>query len=264
MNIVIIGSGNVATAMGIKMQQAGHTIRQVYSRREDHAARLASELDCRYTDRWGDIDPGGELYVISLSDKALETIGKDLSLPDKLVVHTAGAVPTEVLLSVSRHCGVLYPLQSLRRESRPFPEIPLLVDAVLPEDRDLLLSFARSISPRVEEAGNEERLKMHVAAVLVNNFPNYLYVLAEDFCRQEGLDFSFLLPIIQETAHRLAHVLPPDAQTGPAVRGDASTVKRHLKILDKYQDISELYSLFSIQIEAFGRKQREGKQGDHK
>ena len=249
MDVVIIGSGNVATAMGIKMRQAGHTIRQVYSRQEEHAAQLASELDCRYTDRWEDIDPEGELYVISLSDKALETIGKELSLPGRLVVHTAGAMPTKVLLPVSRHCGVLYPLQSLRKESRPFPEIPLLVDAALPEDRVVLLSFARSISPWVEEAGDKERLKMHVAAVLVNNFTNYLYVLAEDFCRREGLDFSFLLPIIRETAGRLAYVQPRDAQTGPAFRGDDNTIRKHLELLSNYQNISELYKIFTLQLE---------------
>ncbi|HEY6902021.1 MAG TPA: DUF2520 domain-containing protein, partial [Puia sp.] len=198
-----------------------------------------------------EVDRSADLYVAALSDGALEGLGALLRLPGKLVVHTAGAVAGKVLAGVSGRYGVLYPLQSLRSQIRPFPEFPLLVDAQHAEDLSLLLDFARTLSRQVQEADDGTRLKLHVAAVLVNNFTNYLYTRSEDFCRKEGLDFSLLLPILRETAQRLQRYSPREVQTGPAIRGDRETIKRHLEVLNNYKDLSELYQLFSNQIEAF-------------
>jgi len=249
MQIVIIGSGNVATVLGGKLQEAGHQIVQVFSRRPEHAMRLAKELQCGYVSRWKDISHEADLYIAALSDDALRMLGSEISLPGKLIVHTGGAVPKEVLLKVSANSGVLYPLQSLRKELRPYPEIPLLVDASLMSDLERILSIARSISGQVQVADNDTRLKLHVAAVLVNNFTNHLYVLAEEYCRKEGADFNMLLPLIQETADRLSKIPPGDAQTGPAIRGDEATIKRHLELIGSYKDIKEVYTLITRQIQ---------------
>ena len=253
MNVVIIGSGNVATVMGGKLSEAGHRILQVMGRREEPAARLAGQLGCPYTTHWTDLDPNGELYLVTISDSALEGLGKEWSAPGKLVVHTAGAVARTVLSGVSERNGVLYPLQSLRKEVRPFPEFPLLVDASRPEDLAVIEALARTIARQVEPADDATRLKLHLAATLVNNFTNYLYTLADDFCRKENIHFSLLLPIIRETAQRLDRYAPGSVQTGPAIRGDESTISRHLYLLNNYMNIKELYNLFTIQIERFYR-----------
>ncbi|HVU54912.1 MAG TPA: Rossmann-like and DUF2520 domain-containing protein [Puia sp.] len=249
MQIVIIGSGNVATVLGGKLQEAGHRIAQVFSRQPAHAMRLAEELQCGHVSRWDELYRDADLYLAALSDDALLTLGSEISLPGKLVVHTGGAVPKEVLLKVSPNSGVLYPLQSLRKELRPYTEIPLLVDANLPADLERITDVARSISGQVQAADNDTRLKLHVAAVLVNNFTNHLYVLAEEYCRKEGADFNMLLPLIRETAGRLSKISPRDAQTGPAIRGDESSIKRHLELIGRYKDIKEVYTLITRQIQ---------------
>ncbi len=191
------------------------------------------------------------MYVVAISDTALPAFGDRVRLPDRLVVHTAGAVSGKVLLPVSSRCGVLYPLQSLRREIRPFPECPLLIDAEDPAALPEIEAFARTLSKQVQRANDGERLKLHVAAVVTNNFSNYLYTLSADFCRQERVDFGLLLPLIRETAGRLEGNAPRDVQTGPAVRGDAGTIEKHLEILSNNKELTELYRLFSLQIEAY-------------
>ena len=254
MKVVIIGSGNTATVLGTKILQAGHEVVQVVSRQEAHAAHLAADLRCGYATGWSAIDRTGELYLVALSDDALYGLGASLSLPGKWVMHTAGTVPKEVLRPVSENSGVLYPLQSLRKEIRPFPEVPLLVDTLQESDRMKIKEFAQTISGQVREAGDAERLKLHLCAVLVNNFTNYLYTQAADFCREENTDFSLLLPIIQETAGRLSHFAPRDVQTGPAIRGDRSSIEKHLNLLSNHGDLKELYRLFTKQIETYYRR----------
>jgi len=254
MEMVIIGSGNVATVLGNRFREAGYRIMQVFSRQPDHAAQLAEALQCGHTSRWEVLYRDADVYLVALSDDALSELSGVLSLPGKLVLHTAGAVPKEVLLDVSANSGVLYPLQSLRRELKPYPEIPLLIDANQEADRQRIADLARSISKQVAAADNITRLKLHLAAVLVNNFTNHLYVLASAYCRAEGADFSLLLPLIRETAERLSRIAPGEAQTGPAIRGDEATIERHLNIIDNYKDIKEVYTLMTRQIRGQGQR----------
>jgi predicted short-subunit dehydrogenase-like oxidoreductase (DUF2520 family) len=259
MKTVIIGSGNVAVVLGHAIAAAGHPILQVLARNEVRAAALAASLGCPYATRFAEIETGADLFIVALSDTALERLGESVTLPGKLVVHTAGAVPANVLTNVTARYGVLYPLQSLRADARPFPPFPLLVDAANPEDRLELEDFARTLSSRVQPADDITRLKLHLTATLTNNFTNYLYTLAAAYCRQENIDFTFLLPLIRETAGRLDRYPPGALQTGPAVRGDRITIARHLDLLSSYQDISILYELFTNLIEEHYHHERIGK-----
>lgn len=259
MKTVIIGSGNIATVLGETIAAAGHPILQVVARNETRAAKLAGALGCPWTTRYSDVIKTADLYLAALSDTALETLGGHLALPGKLVVHTAGAVPAAALSAVTDRYGVLYPLQSLRASIRPFPPFPLLVDAADPEDIGALEAFAKTFSAQVRPANDSTRLKLHLAAILSNNFSNYLYTLAEKYCREEKIDFSLLVPLIRETADRLDRYAPEDSQTGPARRGDRNTIERHLELLDKHKELRKLYELFTIQIEEHYQHERTGK-----
>ncbi len=259
MKTVIIGSGNVATVLGETIVAAGHPVLQVFARNEVRAAALAGLLGCPYASRSPEIATGADLYIVALSDTALERLGENLTLPGKLVVHTAGAVPAGILESVTTRYGALYPLQSLRAAIRPFPPFPLLVDAATPEDRRDLEAFAKTLSSRVQPADDTTRLKLHLAATLTNNFTNYLYTLAAAYCQQEKIDFTLLLPLIRETADRLDRYPPGAIQTGPALRGDGATIARHIELLNNYQEIKVLYELFTNLIEEHYHHERIGK-----
>ena len=43
-----------------------------------------------------------------------------------------------------------------------------------------------------------------------------LYRLSEEVCQKEGIPFDILHPLILETAQKIKHTTPSNAQTGPA------------------------------------------------
>ena len=242
MRVVIIGAGNVATVLGKLMAKANHEILQVLSRNIGHAQSLATELGCAATDDPQTINTTADVYVVAVSDTALKSLYEAYFLGDKLVVHTAGAVPGDVLKVVSANYGVMYPLQSLRKENREVPvDIPLLVDGNSEQVISSIRHFASSLSSRVARADDEQRLKLHIAAVIVSNFTNHLYALAADYCEKEGLDFSMLQPLIEETALRLRTHRPGQMQTGPAIRKDTATLDEHLRVLSAHPSLQNLY-----------------------
>ena len=248
MKIVIIGTGNTATILGKKLKKAGHNILQVFGRDSKAASELAYQLGTESTNYWNVIRRDADLYILAVSDIAVEEVFHELPLIDKTVVHTAASVSKEVLKDGAGHYGVLYPLQSLKKDSGYLPDIPVLIDASDEPTLDMLDVLAHTISDRVMEADDQTRTKLHLAAVLVNNFTNHLYALVERYCREEGLDFYLLLPLIKETAARLDVLPPAQSQTGPAVRGDSVTIERHLEILERHPQLKKLYALMSESI----------------
>lgn len=235
------GSGNVATVLGRLIKNAGHQVLQVLSRDASHAKILADELGCPYADFNGNIEKEADLYIISVRDKALYELNTMFHAGNKMVVHTAGSISKDILKEISHNYGVLYPLQSLRKEMDATSAIPLLVDANSIEGITLLEDFARTISDKVSIASDDDRLKLHVAAVIVSNFTNHLYALAEDFCKNENVDFKMLVPLIEETALRMAKHTPESVQTGPALRNDIITLDKHLRILDAHKKLKYIY-----------------------
>lgn len=247
MTVVLIGSGNVATVLGKIIQQAGHTIVQVISRNINHASQLAAQFRTAHTDNWNEI-ADAELYLIAVSDTSITQVAAALRLPGKLVVHSSGSVSMNVLSTISDAYGILYPLQSLRKELTAQPVIPLLIEGNSEETLQQLEPFAYTISKVVSRTTDDQRLKLHTAAVIVSNFTNYLYTLAAEFCMKERSDFSLLYPLITEVATRIKDNNPANLQTGPAIRGDKDTIQKHLQILSEYPEIKLIYSVMTNAI----------------
>lgn len=248
MKVVIIGSGNTATVLGRKIKTAGHQILQVFGRSDGAVRELADALKAQAVLNAGDISHSADIYIVALADGALPGLHEWLQLDKKLVVHTAAAVSKDVLKNVSRNYGVLYPLQTLRKEQSHIPEIPFLVDGNTADDLSVIEDFASTLSSQVMHADDDMRLRVHVAAVFANNFTNHLYALAEDFCKKENVDFSLLLPLIDETARRIHMMSPQNSQTGPALRNDDSTIEKHLEILREHPRLKEIYQQLTKSI----------------
>ena len=116
MKIVIIGTGNTATVLGRKLKGAGHEIVQIFGRDSMAASELAYELDTESTNYWNVVNKEADIYILAVSDIAIEQVLKELHLPDKTVVHTAASVSKNIFEKSASHFGVFYPLQSLKKE----------------------------------------------------------------------------------------------------------------------------------------------------
>jgi predicted short-subunit dehydrogenase-like oxidoreductase (DUF2520 family) len=250
MDIVIIGSGNVAAVLGRKFKAAGHEIVQVFSRNASSASSLAYEWDTESANYITLLNKNADIYIVAVPDDAIAEVVSDMHLPGKVVAHTAASVPKEVLKNVSDHYGVFYPLQSLRKEMMVLPDVPIFIDGSDEKAKSSLQSLAHSIADeKVLLAGDDDRLRLHVAAVVVSNFTNHLYTLAEDYCKKEGLHFKQLLPLIEETALRIRNVSPRQAQTGPAIRHDKETIQKHLELLKDHPQLKNIYVLMTESIQ---------------
>lgn len=254
--IVIIGSGNLATQLSLALMQTRHKVIQVYSRTDTHAKELADKIGCDYTSNTSNIYKDADAYIISVKDDAVNDIAKNICTdkPEAVFLHTAGSVPMSVFAPHACHYGVLYPMQSFSKTRKVnFHEIPCFIEAIDDKSLNIIRDIAESISDRIEVADTEKRKKIHLAAVLASNLANHCYRLGERVLQEEGIDFSILLPLIQETARKVTEMSPRDAQTGPMVRYDTGVMNRQIELIHD-ERTRQIYRLMAESIHEEGLK----------
>ena len=248
MEVVLIGSGNIATVLGRLLQQNCYRISQVYSRNRAHAEILAAELKAVPIADLPLLNRNADLYIVAVTDDALPRIAAELSLENALVIHTAGSVSKEILKNASTQYGVLWPMKMIRKTMQTIRPATIVIDGNSEKVIQRVEAIARGFSETITIADDHLRTKMHMLAAVTSNFSNHLYQLAADYCEQENIDFSLFYPIIEETAIRIQSTHPKGVQAGPAMRGDRQTLETHQQLLQKYPQLAQLYTVLSNSI----------------
>ena len=250
--IVLIGSGNVATHLVLSLTKKGKNIIHIYGRTISRAKKLAEKINSSYSDKVEDIPADADLYIVSVSDHALSEVVKKIKFSKKLVVHTSGTSHIEILKNSTDNFGIFYPLQTFStNKDVDFKSIPICIEANTKENENALNDLAKSISDNVYIVSSEERKILHVCAVFVSNFPNFMYSIADDILEKHNLSFDILKPLILETANKVMSNKPKEVQTGPAFRKDHNTIEKHIDFLSDFEDYKKIYKLLSDHIIKF-------------
>ena len=250
--IVVIGSGNVAVNL----------LRALASCEGLQLTARASRKQTDIPDLPDDVPhspltkplPEADLYILAVSDTAIAGLAAELDFGSGLVVHTSGAQPLSSLSTVPRS-GVFYPLQTFS-VSRPISleGVPFLLESALPEDWVFLEDVALRLGGNPVKADSGQRLQAHLAAVFANNFSNHLWHLSQEMLENAGLDQQLLGPILKETLAKFEAGGAYKAQTGPARRGDHSSMEMHRELLGE-SPLRKIYDQISQNIsETYGTK----------
>lgn len=242
----VIGSGNVAQHL-IHAFLKSDTIelQQVFSRQEESVSHLVD--DSKIATNWQQLLES-DIYIIAVSDSAIAEVSSNLPFKNRFVVHTSGGVPLEELDSKNRR-GVFYPLQTFTKDKEvDFSKIPICLESEVDDDYTTLEDLAEAIGAKHYLISSNQRKSLHVAAVFVNNFTNHLYQIGKEICAEHQLPFEILKPLITETAEKVQHLSPLEAQTGPAKRNDQNTIQAHLALLTNNMQ-KEIYKILTQSIQ---------------
>lgn len=260
LSISLVGAGAWGLNLLKNLIRAHLTIHQVVVRdisRFHQVAPFFSETQT-ITDL-SQLQPTDILFIVTPDD----VIG-DIAryLPDKvreksLVVHCAGSVSMDVVSEYCERAGVLYPLQTFTRGRQiELTNVPFFVEATQLADEDLLIRIAKFWSNRVEIMTSDDRLRLHCGAVFASNFVNHCVSLADHVIADIEADFRVYLPLLKEVVAKLEVLPPDDAQTGPAVRADYSTMSKHLDMLvmSGQESIASVYTKLNQSIQKLAKE----------
>ncbi|AZJ36348.1 Rossmann-like and DUF2520 domain-containing protein [Tenacibaculum singaporense] len=248
--VAIIGGGNVATHLANAFNKKNEvSLVQMYARNIEQIHHLKEVTPITNSI---ELLTEADVYIIAVSDDAIGDVSRKIKQKNGLVVHTSGSVAMQSLQNTGRK-GIFYLLQSFSKDKDVnFNEIPFCLEAENEDDLQLLETLAKSIGKKIYRINSEQRKRLHVAAVFVNNFTNHMYKIGADICNEYQVPFEVLLPLIQETAQKITELSPESAQTGPAKRNDQKTIQNHLALLNAEQQ--EIYKLITKSIQQNGKE----------
>lgn len=243
MRIVVIGSGNVAFHLIQAFCKTNATI-FVHARNKTALTALKfafpsvtvlSEYDLTSLD--------ADLVLISVKDDAVNAVFEQYTYTARmLVAHTSG---TQIIKSTSFHqnVGVFYPLQTFSRSSMVrWNNTPMLIEASSEKSIQLLKQAAGLLQAPYFETDAEQRKYIHLTAVLTSNFANHLLGKAAEILKEHSVDYHILQPLVEATIHKAFTKHPFEVQTGPALRKDASTINKHLSLLQSDTLLQKIYA----------------------
>ena len=264
-SLTMIGAGRLGSALTIALSRVGYPIDALVSRRRVSLKQAATLLDEPINLLvLKKLRQAGNIVLITVPDDQLTSVITHLCAlqPDndqlRIVFHTSGALSSRILSPLSDRgwqIGSLHPLVSV---SDPATGAESLLSAFwcLEGDRKAIQHGRRLVA---DLQGRSFSIKAgakplyHAAAVMSSGNVVALFDTALDMLQRAGVKkdqaHRAMIPLLQSTLRNLSMRSPAKALTGPFVRGDVTTVQRHLKALSS-RELREARALYRL----LGRK----------
>ncbi len=251
----VIGTGKLGSALSISLLKAGYEIVSLFNHHPEKAETLAGQMGTSVISGVWPESPGqlGEVVFICVPDDAIAETARRLSLFDlsgRFIVHTSGTLPASVLKPVEQQGAVtaaFHPLQTFNQNSDEsvFREIYISVQGDETATEELSI-WARALKARPVIISEEDKLRLHIAAVFASNYLVTLMEMAGDVMQDEELKRQLPImfnPLLSQTVENLAKKGTGPSLTGPLSRGDITTITRHLNQLNENPELAESYRL---------------------
>lgn len=209
---------------------------------------------------------GAEVVVLAVPDAAIESVARrvldrtDAERPP-VVLHCAGALGTEAYGRLPERFptvafGAMHPLVSFAHPKRPPPLAgTCFAVAGAPRARRAARRLARACGATAIGTGPDgiHGPAYHAAAALLANGSAALAFVGVGLLRELGLSKrgseKALGSLLRSVAHNVETLGVPRALTGPVMRGDHATVRRHRRALGRSTDARRAYDALVPVIE---------------
>jgi len=272
--IGIVGAGPVGTTLGIAFNRAGWSVPAVASRDAGRRERFRSLVPgARAFVEPAAVLDEAELIFLCVPDDAIASLAGSLRLySGQALVHTSGALGPEVLeaaMAAGTQAGTFHPLVAFADVDRSLAALrgaTIAIDAD-PQLATLLGDLAEAVGAVPVRLAPGTQAAYHAAAVLAaGGFVALLDAIVR-LGGVAGLDERTAIVLYgrlsEQTLATARDLGVRAALTGPIARGDAGTLRLHLRALAALApDVVPLYRAAAerelAMAEADGRLTREG------
>ena len=251
-SFTVVGTGALARSLTRALTEHGMTCRSVHGRSRESASLLASSISETTAPKTAACLIGDEpvlsanLTLVVVSDDALEEVAQQLaaaSIPDgQVFLHTSGVHASSALQPLAdagAEVGSFHPLQTFtgNEGKERFKGITIGV-----EGSEVALKTAHHLADDLLAMAvtipSDRKALYHAAAVMAGNHAIAMLAAAADLWERATTDaqgaHEALGPLTMQSVSNALKIGPEAALTGPVVRGDIGTVRKHLDALQAY------------------------------
>jgi len=241
--IAIVGAGNLGTALAVSLRDAGIVVDAVVARSRG-SLRKAREVARRVAAR-AIVDPGqikAEWIWFCMPDseiaRATAALAELLSWKGRVALHSSGALTSDVLNPLRRSGAAVasvHPLMTFVRHSPPsLTGVPFAIEGD-PIAVRVARRVVRNLGGQAFSIRKKDKAAYHTWGMFASPLLDSLLATTEEVATIAGVSRKQAreraMPILRQTLENYAAFGAPDAFSGPIIRGDVDTVRRHLQVL---------------------------------
>jgi predicted short-subunit dehydrogenase-like oxidoreductase (DUF2520 family) len=269
--ITIVGAGNLGAALAMCLHRAGYAVDQIVFRDGRASRRKASLLAKRVGARAVAIAHAAidsDVVWICVPDDAIAEVARSLAQKvdwkGRVALHSSGALASNELGAL-RRCGApvasVHPMMtfvagssvsdssqtdSLKTNSqRSFAGVPFAIEGDAVAER-AGRAIVKALGGKAYTIRRQDKVAYHAWGTFASPLLTALLATAEHVAGAAGVNRREakrrMLPILQQTLANYAALDAAGAFSGPIVRGDVETIRRHLHILRKVPVAGEVYA----------------------
>lgn len=259
-NFSVIGAGRVGTALAAALVRRKWNLKAIADLSPERARRASKIIgQGRATTDPVKALKDSELIFICVPDSRIAGVVEQLLQTDvknKYIFHTSGAHPSSLLHPLAEagaRVGSFHPVQTFATEI-PDDDVFRGIFVGLegqPEAVNLGLKLARDLGSQVILLAPEDKPAYHLACSISSNFLVVLLSEIKEITQTFGLDekttLDILIPLLKKTLHNVKKLGIEESLTGPVVRGDVETVKKHLDITSGFPGLDRVYRAMALE-----------------
>jgi predicted short-subunit dehydrogenase-like oxidoreductase (DUF2520 family) len=247
-SIGLVGPGALGTALSTRLHAAGYPVLFIAARGQVSALALAAKLG---TEAVGLPDLARHLpcdiLFCCVPDDAIPSVAQRLAplLPNwegTVVAHTSGAGQAALLSPLGQSGAAMmsfHPLQTFTgiHDADLFKGIHIALEGE-PAAVAVGRQMATDMGCRHILLDADTKPLYHLAATTASNSLSVLVAMAQELMNTVGIDsitaIQMLQPLIETTWRNILQFQPEEALTGPVVRGDVTTIERHITAIERH------------------------------
>lgn len=253
--IAIVGAGNLGAALAVSLWRAGYAIEAVITHSRGasltKARKLAKEVGARALAGMP-VDIAAEVIWFCVPDAeiahAAHTLAATLQWKGRVAFHSSGALTSDELSSLRKRGAVVasvHPLMTFVRRSRPsLAGVPFAIEGEAAAVR-VARRIVKDLGGHAYPIRKADKAAYHAWGTFASPLFTALLATTEQVAVAAGVTRKAaqrrMIPILLQTLANYASFDAAGAFSGPIVRGDVDTVKRHLRVLRKVPAASEVY-----------------------
>lgn len=253
--VSIIGAGNLGTALALILPSAGYRVKFIVSRARPASHHRTSVLARKVKARpvkLGEQVLDTDLVWITVPDDSIAQVARQLASSQdwkgRIVFHSSGALASDELAPLrakGARVASVHPMMTFVRGS--VPEIAGVAFAV--EGDAVATRAARKIVGRLGGYAfpirEQNKVLYHAFGSFASPLVIALMASLEQVAQAAGVKQRdvkrVMLPLLLQTLQNYLHGDAASAFSGPLVRGDVATVRKHLHELRKAPEAREVY-----------------------
>ena len=256
--IGFIGAGKVGVTLGIYLRDKGMLVKGYTSRTNESALWAAQNTG---TTAYPDIMQfvmDCDIIIITTPDDEIKNVWqkiKKFDLEDKFIIHTSGALSSDVFDGVKEKGAYGYsvhPIYVFPDKCGDISGLDRCFFTIEGDKRKLeeVKAFISGIGNKTSVIDSSKKTLYHAANVFVSNLMLALLSIGEECLKNSGMkeniSLEAIMPLITTNIENIAEKGFINAMTGPVERNDYSTIEKHLQALP--EEFGYIYGALSLKL----------------